>query len=97
MPVVQQVSSKQEAQQRIAEQHKSDAAAFARAQQELTDDEPRYKAYLEGVLSKIPEDKKERFALLVKQNQKLQAIKECREFTGEGLKIAKDLIERYFE
>ena len=97
MPVIQQVSSKQEAQQRIAEQHKSDAAAFARAQQELTDDEPRYKAYLEGVLFKIPEDKKERFALLVKQNQKLQAIKECREFTGEGLKIAKDLIERYFE
>jgi ribosomal protein L7/L12 len=97
IPVIQQVGSKQEAQQRIAEQHKAYVAAVAREQQELMNDGPRYTAYLEGVLAKIPEDRKARFAQLMKQNQKLQAIKECREFTGEGLKIAKDLIERYFE
>ena len=97
MPVIQQVASKQEAQQRIAEQHKSFVAAVAQEQQELVNDGPRYKAYLDGVLARIPDDKKARFAQLMQQNQKLQAIKECREFTGEGLRIAKDLIERYFE
>ena len=71
--------------------------AFAQAQEELVNDEPRYRAYLEGVLAKIPEEKKAHFAQLMQQKQKLQAIKECREYTGEGLRIAKDLIERYFE
>ena len=97
VPVIQQVGSKQESQQRIAEQYKADVEAFARAQEELVNDEPRYRAYLEGVLARIPDDKKARFAQLVKQKNKLQAIKECREYTGEGLRIAKDLIERYFE
>ena len=89
VPVVQQVTSRQEAQQRIAEN--------ARAQLELENNEPRYKAYLEGVLAGIPDEKKDFFSQLVKQNRKLEAIKECREYTGEGLKVAKDLIERYFE
>lgn len=97
IPVIQQVGSKQEAQQRIAEHHKAYVAAVAQEQQELVNDGPRYTAYLEDVLAKIPEDRKARFAQLMQQKQKLQAIKECREFTGEGLRIAKDLIERYFE
>ena len=97
MPVVQQVASKQEAQQRIAEQRQKDVEAFAQAQQELVNDGPRYKAYLENVLAKLPDTEKEKISELVRQGRKIAAIKEAREYTGEGLRIAKDLVERYFE
>ena len=97
VPVIQQVASKQEAQQRIAEQYKADVAAFAQAQQELYNDVPRYNAYLENVLSKLPDEKKAQITGLMRQNRKLEAIKEVREYTGEGLKIAKDLVEKFFE
>lgn len=78
VPVIQQVASKQEAQQRIAEQHSNDA-------------------YLENVFSKLPDEKKAQISGLMRQNRKLEAIKEVREYTGEGLKTAKDLVEKYFE
>ena len=97
VPVVQKVASKQEARQRIAEQYKADAAAFAQAQQELYNDVPRYNAYLENVFSKLPGEKRSQITELMSQNRKLEAIKEVREYTGEGLKIAKDLVEKYFE
>ena len=97
VPVVQQVASKQEAQQRIAEQRQKDVEAFAQAQQELVNDGPRYKAYLENVLAKLPDTEKEKISELVRQGRKIEAIKEAREYTGEGLRIAKDLVERYFE
>lgn len=97
VPVVQQVASKQEAQQRIAEQRQKDVEAFAQAQQELVNDGPRYKAYLENVLVKLPDTEKEKISELVRQGRKIEAIKEAREYTGEGLRIAKDLVERYFE
>ena len=97
VPIVQQVASKQEAQQRIAEQHKADVAAFAHAQQELFNDVPRYNAYLENVFSKLPGEKRSQITELMRQNRKIEAIKEAREYTGEGLKIAKDLVEKYFE
>lgn len=97
VPVIQQVASKQEAPQRIAEQYKADAAAYARAQQELYNDIPKYNAYLENVFSKLPGEKKVQIIDLVRQNRKLEAIKEVREYTGEGLKIAKDLVEKFFE
>ena len=97
VPVVQQVASKLEAQQRIAEQRQKDVEAFAQAQQELVNDGPRYKAYLENVLAKLPDTEKEKISELVRQGRKIEAIKEAREYTGEGLRIAKDLVERYFE
>ena len=97
VPVIQQVASKQEAQQRIAEQRQKDVEAFAQAQQELVNDGPRYKAYLENVLAKLPDTEKEKISELVRQGRKIEAIKEAREYTGEGLRIAKDLVERYFE
>jgi ribosomal protein L7/L12 len=96
VPVVQQVASKQEAQQRIAEQRQKDVEAFAQAQQELVNDGPRYKAYLENVLAKLPDTEKEKISELVRQGRKIEAIKEAREYTGEGLSIAKDLVDRYF-
>ena len=97
VPVVAQVASKQEAQQRIAEQYKAEVDAFAQAQQELFNDVPRYNADLENVFSKLPEEKRSQITELMRQNRKIEAIKEAREYTGEGLKIAKDLVEKYFE
>ena len=97
VPVVAQVASKQEAQQRIAEQYKAEVDAFAQAQQELFNDVPRYNAYLENVFSKLPEEKRSQITELMRRNRKIEAIKEAREYTGEGLKIAKDLVEKYFE
>lgn len=97
VPVIQQVASKQEAQQRIAEQRRTDAEAFARAQQELINDGPRYKAYLEKVFNKLPEAERTGIAELMSQGRKIEAVKEVREYTGEGLRIAKDIVEKYFE
>ena len=96
VPVVQQVASKQEAQQKIAERYQKDVEAFAKEQQELVNDTPRYKSYLEKVLDKIPDAEREKIAELVRQGRKIEAIKEAREYTGEGLRIAKDLVDRYF-
>lgn len=96
VPVVQQVASKQEAQQKIAERYQKDVETFAKEQQELVNDAPRYKSYLEKVLDKIPDAEKEKIAELVRQGRKIEAIKEAREYTGEGLRIAKDLVDRYF-
>ena len=96
VPVVQQVASKQEAQQKIAERYQKDVEEFAKEQQELVNDAPRYKSYLEKVLDKIPDAEREKIAELVRQGRKIEAIKEAREYTGEGLRIAKDLVDRYF-
>ena len=101
MPVVQQVASKQEAVQRMAEQRQAqrqaDNEAFIREQQELINDGPRYRAYLEKVYAKIPDAEREKISDLMRQNRKIEAVKEAREFTGEGLRIAKDLVETFFE
>lgn len=96
VPVVQQVASKQEAQQKITERYQKDVETFAKEQQELVNDAPRYKSYLEKVLDKIPDAEREKIAGLVRQGRKIEAIKEAREYTGEGLRIAKDLVDRYF-
>ena len=55
--------------------------------------EAEYQKHLEEVFDSIPSDKMEYFIELVKDNRKLEAIHECRVFTGEGLRVAKDLIE----
>ena len=96
MPVIQQVGSKQEA-QRFAEQRKADNEKFAGEMEALVNDGPRYKAYLENVYARIPDVKRKQIAELMQQNRKIEAIKEAREYTGEGLRIAKDLVERFFE
>ena len=96
VPVVRQVASKQEALQKIADQGRKEVEALAQAQQELVNDATRYKPYLEKVLDKIPEAEREKISGLVRQGRKIEAIKEAREYTGEGLRIAKDLVDRYF-
>ncbi|MBQ1572850.1 MAG: hypothetical protein IIZ78_17100 [Clostridiales bacterium] len=96
VPVVRQVASKQEARQKIADQGRKEVEALAQAQQELVNDATRYKPYLEKVLDKIPDAEREKIAGLVRQGRKIEAIKEAREYTGEGLRIAKDLVDRYF-
>ena len=67
------------------------------SKQELINDGPRYRAYLEKVYAKIPDAEREKIADLMRQNRKIEAVKEAREFTGEGLRIAKDLVETFFE
>ncbi|MBQ1295994.1 MAG: hypothetical protein IIY21_18250, partial [Clostridiales bacterium] len=62
VPVVQQVASKQEARQKIADQGRKEVEALAQAQQELVNDAPRYKSYLEKVLDKIPDAEREKIA-----------------------------------
>ena len=84
------------AEQRQA-QRQADNEAFIREQQELINDGPRYRAYLEKVYAKIPDAEREKIADLMRQNRKIEAVKEAREFTGEGLRIAKDLVETFFE
>ncbi len=96
VPVVQQVASKQEARQKIADQGRKEVESLAQTQQELVNDATRYKPYLEKVLDKIPDAEREKIAGLVRQGRKIEAIKEAREYTGEGLRIAKDLVDRYF-
>lgn len=96
VPVVQQVASKQEAQQRIAEQYKPEKTHVQQSPAELVNDTRKYGKYLEEVYAGLPDDQKARYKELVKQGNKMAAIKECREYTGEGLRIAKDLIDRYF-
>lgn len=63
--------------------------------EEIYKDAEKYAAYLEDILAKIPEDKKNEIISLVHDNRKLEAISECRKLTGEGLKVAKDLVEVY--
>lgn len=67
------------------------------SKQELINDGPRYRAYLEKVYAKIPDAEREKIADLMRQNRKIEVVKEAREFTGEGLRIAKDLVETFFE
>ena len=67
------------------------------SKQELINDGPRYRAYLEKVYAKIPDAEREKIADLMRQNRKIEAVKEAREFTGEGLRIAKDLVDTFFE
>jgi len=55
-----------------------------------------YKEYLDLAFADIPDDKKEVISNLVRNNEKIKAIKECRDCTGEGLSVAKDLVEKYF-
>ena len=69
--------------------------AAADAMEELYNDAEKYASYLEGVLAKIPEDKKNEIITLVRENKKIEAVSLCKNTTGEGLKVAKDLVEKY--
>lgn len=55
-----------------------------------------YQEYLDIAFAEIPDDKKELLTKLVTENRKIEAIDECRKSTGESLRVAKDLIEKYF-
>ena len=65
------------------------------AQDDLRSDPVKYDAYLRGVLDKMNEMDKSIIVGYLKRDDKMQAIKECRERTGVGLIYARDLVERY--
>ena len=56
---------------------------------------PEYEAYMKEAASRLTGTQKQRLISLAESGHKLDAIKECREITGTGLKYAKDLIENY--
>lgn len=64
---------------------------------EIEADPVRYDAYLRSFLNKLSIPQRNRISSLAAQDQKILAIKECREITGAGLKYAKELVERYLE
>ena len=49
------------------------------------------------MFNKLPEAERTGIAELMSQGRKIEAVKEVREYTGEGLRIAKDIVEKYFE
>lgn len=59
------------------------------------DDKAKYRDYLEGVLAKIPFDKKDEISKMVLQGKKVEAMRECQRAAGEGLRIASDLFGNY--
>ena len=58
-------------------------------------DKAKYRDYLEGVLEKIPFEKRDEITKLVLQGKKVEAMRECQRASGEGLKIASDLFGNY--
>ncbi|MBO4474160.1 MAG: ribosomal protein L7/L12 [Clostridiales bacterium] len=72
-------------------------AEYQQKMAEIEADPVRYDAYLRSFLSKLSIPQRNRISSLSGQDQKIQAIKECREITGAGLKYAKELVERYLE
>ncbi len=95
MPVVQQVASAGQIPARQSAASRNTQPAASNALPEYKADEGKYRAYLEQVLAKIPIDERRKITELSRSTGKLEAIKECREFTHEGLRVAKDLVERY--
>ncbi|MBR6046313.1 MAG: hypothetical protein IKP47_11830 [Ruminococcus sp.] len=72
------------------------APAPVRPQVQLPEENtPEYDAYLKEAASRIPDTQKQRLISLTESGHKLDAIKECREITGVGLKYARDIIENY--
>ena len=58
-------------------------------------DKAKYRNYLEGVLAKIPFEKRDEIIKLVLQGRKAEAMRECQRAAGEGLRIVSDLFGNY--
>ena len=78
---------------KTSEEAKKLMQEMAEAKQALWNDPVRYDAYLKTEAATVPSEKKERWLELLSRSEKIQAIKECREYTGLGLREAKDLVE----
>ncbi len=50
---------------------------------------------LKRYAASISEEDKAKIIMLVEEGRKIEAIKECREITGAGLKDAKDMVDNY--
>lgn len=62
---------------------------------DISADPEKYDAYLKKAASRITIDDKKKIISLIESDQKILAVKICKETTGEGLKAAKDLIDNY--
>jgi len=73
-------------------------AGLLKTNQELAEieaDPVKYNQYLRSFLALLSVQARSRISTLCAQDQKMQAIKECREITGAGLKYAKETVEKY--
>ena len=59
------------------------------------DDPQLYAAYLKQEAAKLSAEQKSQLLMLIEAGDKLNAIKYCREWTGIGLKMAKDIVDSY--
>ncbi len=62
---------------------------------QLQEDPAKYAAYLKEQVAKLSAQQKATILQLIRENQKIQAIKECREALRLGLKEAKDIVDNY--
>jgi|GEM_PF-2439895 ribosomal protein L7/L12 len=69
---------------------------FLEEKQKLYADTKRYEAYLKEEASKrLSTSQKQDLVRMLQSGDKMNAIKQCREWTGLGLKEAKDVVEHY--
>lgn len=69
---------------------------FQEEKQKLYADTGRYEAYLKEEASKrLTASQKQDLVRMIRLGDKMNAIKRCREWTGLGLKEAKDMVEQY--
>ncbi|MBR1471113.1 MAG: hypothetical protein IJ600_05670 [Lachnospiraceae bacterium] len=65
--------------------------------QALRQDPKAYGAYLREMAQRIPQEEKEKILELIRADDKLQAIKLCREQSGAGLADAKTMVDEYLK
>lgn len=70
---------------------------FAQEKQKLYEDEKRYGAYLKDAYAKLQAQQQQELERLLQNREKIMAIKLCREWTGLGLKEAKDMMDQLQE
>ena len=69
---------------------------FLEEKQKLYADTKRYEAYLKEEASKrLSTSQKQDLVRMLQSGDKMNAIKQCREWTGLGLKEAKDVVDQY--
>jgi len=79
-----------------AEAWKKANQQFMEEKQKLYADTKRYEAYLKEESSKrLSSSQKQDLVRMIQLGDKMNAIKRCREWTGLGLKEAKDVVEQY--
>ena len=73
----------------------SDKGGKAEDIEDIMSDPVKYDAYLNKIASGIRLDDKRKILSLIEEGNIIMAVKVCREATGAGLKIAKDIVDEH--